>query len=201
MEDYRLDQSGQEVQNILDGAAMQSDLTAENDRAELAEQGLQGNIDIEERDRKAADVTLQGNIDAEEVRAKAAEKQNADDIDALEEKIPSGASSSNKLATAGDISSLDAAIESILLLIPSAATSLNKLTDKSYVDSSIATATATFRGTYNLVNDLSLTISATHAQIATALGGAVSGEDNNGYAFVQVPTSDATPTQIAKTER
>ena len=341
---------------------MQSDLTAETERAELAEQTLQGNIDIEERDRKAADLTLQGNIDAEELRAKAAEKQNADDIDALEEKVPSGASSSNKLATesyvddsvatatatfrgtynlvsdlnltvdateqqiatalaldistadnndycfvqvptssetpteikeidrykfngtawsfeyklnnsgftaaqwaainsgitSGDVtklaalptnaelttllngkqdvltfdnvptegsshpvksggvysaiddektarenadSSLSSAIEAILLLIPSAATSLNKLADKAFVNSSIATASATFRGTYNLVTDLSLTVSATHAQIATALAGAVSDEDNNDYAFVLIPTSDATPTQIAKTER
>jgi hypothetical protein len=36
MEDYRLEQSGQEVQHILNGAAMQTDLTAENERAELA---------------------------------------------------------------------------------------------------------------------------------------------------------------------
>lgn len=362
MEDYRLEQSGQEVQDILNGAAMQVDLTAEIERATEAEQTLQGNIDIEERDRKAADLTLQGNIDAEELRAKAAEKQNADDIDALEEKVPSGASSSNKLATesyvddsvstatatfrgtynlvsdlhltvnateqqiatalalaistadnndycfilvptfsetpteikeidrykfngtawsfeyklnnsgfttaqwaainsgitSGDVtklaalptnaqlttllngkqdvltfdnvptegssrpvksggvysaiddektaretadSSLSSAIEAILLLIPSAATSLNKLADKAFVNSSIATASATFRGTYNLVTNLSLTVSATHAQIATALAGTVSDEDNNDYAFVQIPTADATPTQIAKTER
>ena len=48
MEDYRLDQSGQEVQDILDGAAMQSDLTAETERATEAEQTLQDNIDAEE---------------------------------------------------------------------------------------------------------------------------------------------------------
>lgn len=93
------------------------------------------------------------------------------------------------------------AIEAILLLIPSSASSLNQLADKAFVNSSIATASATFRGTYNLVSDLNLTVSATHAQIGAALAGAVSNEDNNDYAFVQVPTSDATPTQIAKTER
>ena len=102
---------------------------------------------------------------------KAAEKQNADDIDAIEAVIPETASSENKVANKeSEINSLSAAIEAILLLIPSAATSLNKLADKAYVNSSIATATATFRGTYNLVNDLGLTTSATHAQIATALG-------------------------------
>ena len=142
MEDYRLEQSGQEVQNILNGAAMQVDLTAETERATEAEQ------------------TLDGKIDTEKGR-----------IDALEEKIPSGASSSNKLAT------------------------------EEYVDDSVATATATFRGTYNLVSDLGLTVDATEQQIATALAGAISTADNNDYAFVQIPTSDETPTEIAEIDR
>jgi hypothetical protein len=162
---------------------------------------LQSDIDGEEARAKAAELAIQGNIEAEETRAKAAEKKNADDIDAIEAVLPESASSENKVATESEINSLSAAIEAILLLIPSAATSLNKLADKAFVNSSIATATATFRGTYNLVDDLGLTTSATHAQIATALAGAVVDEDNNDYAFVQIPTSDATPTQIAKTER
>jgi hypothetical protein len=153
MADYDLTQTGQEVQDILDGAAMQTDLTAETERAELAEQ------------------TLQGGIDAEETRAKAAEKQNADDIDVIEAKIPAGASDQNQLA------------------------------DKEFVNNSIATATATYRGAYNLVNDLGLTVGATHEQIATALAGAISTADNNDYCFVQIPTANAAPTQIASIER
>ena len=153
MADFDLTQTGQEVQNILDGAAMQTDLTAEVDRAELAEQ------------------TLQGNIDIEATRAKAAEKQNADDIDVIEGKIPAAASDENQLA------------------------------DKNFVNSSIATATATYRGAYNLVSDLSLTVDATHEQIATALAGEISTADNNDYCFVQIPTSSETPTQIASIER
>ena len=153
MADFDLTQSGQEIQNILDGAAMQTDLTAEIERAEQAEQQLQSNIDIEE------------------TRAKAAEKQNADDIDVIEGKIPAAASSENQLA------------------------------DKAFVNSSIATATATYRGAYNLVSDLHLTIDATEQQIAAALAGAISTADNNDYCFVQVPTADATPTQIAAIER
>ena len=153
MADFDLTQSGQEIQNILDGAAMQTDLTAEIERAEQAEQQLQGNIDIEE------------------TRAKAAEKQNADDIDVIDGKIPAAASSENQLA------------------------------DKAFVNSSIATATATYRGAYNLVSDLHLTIDATEQQIAAALAGAISTADNNDYCFVQIPTADATPTQIAAIER
>ena len=153
MADFDLTQTGQEVQNILDGAAMQTDLTAEVDRAELAEQILQGNIDIEE------------------TRAKAAEKQNADDIDVIEGKIPAAASDENQLA------------------------------DKNFVNSSIATATATYRGAYNLVSDLSLTVDATYEQIAAALANEISTADNNDYCFVQIPTSSETPTQIASIER
>ena len=59
MEDYRLEQSGQQVQDILNGAAMQVDLNSEVERATEAE-----NI-------------LDGKIDAEEERAKVAEKANA----------------------------------------------------------------------------------------------------------------------------
>ena len=178
MADYRLSQSGNEVQEILNTATPQSDLTQETQRAEQAEQALQGNIDIEERDRKAADVTLQehidtvsGNITAEETRAKAAEKTNADDIDVIESKIPAAASDQNQLA------------------------------DKAFVNSSIQTATAEFKGTFNLVSDLHLTIAATRLQIAAALPNVIQSANNNDYCFVQIPVADATPTVIASIER
>lgn len=92
-------------------------------------------------------------------------------------------------------------IQAILALIPAQASAQNQLADQAFTNSSISTNTATFRGTFNLVSDLSLTISATEAQIGTALASAVTGEDNNDYAFVQVPTSDATPTEIAHIDR
>lgn len=95
---------------------------------------------------------------------------------------------------------LQQAIESILLLIPSAASALNQLADKSFVNSSIATASATFRGTYNLVSDLHLSVSASHQDIATALASVVATADNNDYCFVQIPTSD-TSSDIRVTER
>ena len=96
---------------------------------------------------------------------------------------------------------LSDAIESILLLIPSAASSLNKLVDLATMNSSIATATASFKGTYNLVSDLHLSVDATHAQIAAALDALSLDADNNDYAFVQVPNTDTAPTEIKKTER
>ena len=182
MADYRLPFTGEQVENILTNATPQSELTQETERAQGAEQALQGNIDTEERDRKAADNQLQQNIDAEqqariddvdaeETRAKAAEKQNADDIDVIEGKIPAAASPSNQLA------------------------------DKAFVNSSIATATATYRGAYNLVSDLHLTISATEADVATALAASIQTADNNDYCFVQVPVANDNPTEIARVDR
>ena len=97
--------------------------------------------------------------------------------------------------------SAKADIDAILALIPSDASSANKLADKAYVDNSIATDSATFRGTYNEVSDLELTPAATRTEIATALASAVSTADNNDYAFVQIPTDASTPTEIARIER
>lgn len=101
----------------------------------------------------------------------------------------------------GETEALDGRLDDIEEVIPSAATSSNQLADKSFVNSSISTATAEYQGSYNSVSDLELTTSATHAQIATALGTEISGADNNDYCFVQIPTADATPTDIAKVER
>ena len=148
-----------------------SALDAEIERAQAAEQALQGDIDAEVTARQNADTTLQGNIDAEETRARAAEQANATAIAGIEAKIPADASAQNQLA------------------------------DKSFVNSSVATATATFRGTYNEVTDLHLTTDATRANIATSLASTIQNADNNDYAFVQIPTSDATPTVIARVER
>ena len=162
----------------------------------------------------------------------------------MAEKIPSGASSSNKLATASDVnakytkpgtgipktdladgvkSSLDKAdaaapqsitynktevdgkVDAINAKIPSEASSSNKLADKAFVNSSIATNTATFRGSYNLVSDLGLTTSATQQQIASAIATKLAAlsivPDNNDYVFVLVPTATATPTEIARVDR
>jgi hypothetical protein len=171
MENYRLTQTGEEVQGILNGAAMQTDLTAEVERAEGAEQTLQGNIDEEERRAKAAEEVLSGAIGDEELRAKAAEEYLGDAIDGINAKIPAAASSENKLA------------------------------DQDFVNSSIETATATFRGTFNLVSDLHLAVDATHAQIATLLGTVIAEADNNDYSYVLVPTSAQTPTEIASIEK
>ena len=91
--------------------------------------------------------------------------------------------------------------EVIAPLIPAQASGSNQLADKAFVNSSIATATATYRGNYNLVSDLELTVSATEQQIVAALATAISTADNNDYCYVAVPTADDTPTEIARIDR
>ncbi len=216
MADYRLTQSGDEVQNLLDQVTpnqqaiegLQSDkvdkvegkgLSDENftevEKTKLGNLPTQSELNTElgkkativslgeeTEARESADQTLQQHIDAEETRAKAAEKQNADDIDAEE-------------------AARIAADNAINEKIPAAASAQNQLADKQFVNQSIQTATAVFRGTYNLVSDLHLEVGATRAAIIAALGATISGADNNDYCFVQIPTATATPTEIAAIDR
>ncbi len=70
-------------------------------------------------------------------------------------------------------------IDGIAAKIPSAATAQNQLADKAFVNSSIATATATFRGTYNSLAELQ----------------AVSADEND-YGYVR--TTDAAGNTIFK---
>lgn len=86
-------------------------------------------------------------------------------------------------------------------LIPAQASLNNQLADKDFVNSSITTATATYQGSYNLVSDLELTTQASHGTIEQALNTEIASADNNDYSFVQIPTSDSTPTEIASVER
>ena len=65
MADYRLSQSGDEVQEILNNSTPQADLNAETERAQQAEHQLQQNIDNEQSAREQADIQLQRNIGAE----------------------------------------------------------------------------------------------------------------------------------------
>lgn len=74
-------------------------------------------------------------------------------------------------------------------------------TVKSFINSSIATATADYKNNYNVVSDLGLAYNAAHSAIEAALGQTISGADNNDYCFVEIPTSSTDPTQLARIER
>ena len=102
-------------------------IASEADAREQADTTLQGNITAEETARKAADATLQTNINTEESERKAADTALGTRVTNIEDKIPAQASTENKLA------------------------------DKDFVNSSIATSTATFRGTFDTLGALKAT--------------------------------------------
>ena len=95
-------------------------------------------------------------------------------------------------------------ISTIQGLIPNDATTENQLASKDFVNSSISTNTAYFRGTYNIVTDLGLTTSATTSQVATALATKMASlsitPTNNDYCFVSYPNA-IDPTQFDKYDR
>ena len=104
-----------------------------------------------------------------------------------------------------DVTQIEQDIDNLEALVPAQASPQNQLADKNFVNSSIATNTATYRGAYNLVSDLSLTVSATEQQIASALATKMAAlsitPENNDYCFVQIPTANDKPTEIARVDR
>ena len=90
---------------------------------------------------------------------------------------------------------------------PAQASASNQLADKDFVNSSVATNTATFRGTYNLVVDLSLAVDATAQQVVAALAAKLAAlgvtPDNNDYVFVQVPADEdpVVPDHVERVDR
>lgn len=125
--------------------------------------------------------------------------QTGDEIQEILNQAPVDTADIAELKEAA--TSLDGRLEAVEGKIPSGASSENPLTDKQYVDDSIASASAIFRGTYNEMTDLELTTDATHADIGSALDEVIELADSNDYCFVQIPTDDETPTEIESIER
>ena len=75
-------------------------------------------------------------------------------LDNITDVIPSGATSSNKLATAQDVNTNTSAISAIEGKIPTQASAQNQLADKDFVNSSIGTNTG-----YSQISLLSFAIS------------------------------------------
>ena len=108
-------------------SALQGNISAEADAREAADEALAAKVTAEEAARKAADATLQANINTEESERKAADTALGTRVTSIEDKIPAQATANNKLA------------------------------DKDFVNSSIATSTATFRGTFETLEALKAT--------------------------------------------
>lgn len=90
-------------------------------------------------------------------------------------------------AVTSAIDSLQSAANTMMGYLPSEVTSSNKLADKAFVNSTVGTNTAIFRGTYNIVDDLGLPRTATHEQVATVLATVIITVTNNDYCFVVIP--------------
>ena len=100
-----------------------------------------------------------------------------------------GIKDSTGTITPSDVRSNTSAISTINSKIPAQASSSNQLADKEFVNSSISTNTATFRGGYDVVADLGLSRTASHTQIVLALNDEGMGADNNDYCFVYIPST------------
>lgn len=107
------------------------DLATETQNRIDADGVLQNNINAETQNRIDADNSLSDDMSTE-----ATIRQNADDL------------------LASDISNVSSRITSIEDKIPSQASSSNQLADKSFVNSSIQTNTANFRGNWNTWSDV-----------------------------------------------
>lgn len=95
-----------------------------------------------------------------------------------------GSNTSDIETLSDEVDTLESDVSTIKSKIPSEATDSNKLADKSFVNSSIATATATFRGTYDSVDDLDdITV-----------------KDLNDYAFIKVMDSSQ-PSQVKQYDK
>lgn len=122
--------------------------------------------------RHPSDTSKQDVInDLADIRAGAAKGdtavQPADIADMATESYVDGAVSDEETRATGVEGGLWDALDAIEAVIPSAASSSNQLADKDFVNSSISTNTATFKGTYDSLTEL---------QQVTAT--------NNDYAFV-----------------
>ena len=96
---------------------------------------------------------LSGEINAEKTRAQSVEGNLQTAIN-NEASTRQQAISTEAARAAGVEGALQAAIDIINGKIPAQATTINQLADKAFVNSSISTATADFKGTYNSLQEL-----------------------------------------------
>ena len=187
MADYRLTQTGDQVQSLLNQVTPNAQ----------AIEGLQNNkVDKEE-----------GKVLSDE-NFTSTEKNKLDNLPTeselnteLDKKATIVSLGEETQARQQADNTLQGNIDTINGKIPAAASPQNKLVDEQKMNSSIATATATYRGSYNLVNDLHLTVAATEADIVNALAITIVTADNNDYCYVQVPVANDKPTEIARVDR
>lgn len=77
--------------------------------------------------------------------------------------------------------------------IPDAASSLNQLADKEFVNEGFSYYSPNYRGTFEIVLDLGLSPSATHSQVATAISSKIANPTANDYCFIKIPNQTTIP--------
>ena len=154
---YQLEQTGDQVQSILNQApTTEQDLRSEITRSTNKDEQLETAIGNEVTRAEGAEGQLQTAIGNEKTRAEGVEGE-------LQTAI-----GNEKTRAEGVEGGLRTDVDAINGKIPAAASSSNKLADKDFVNSSISTNTADFKGTYSTIEELQ----------------AVLGANANDYAFV-----------------
>lgn len=151
------------LHNLKDQATAQ-DLTDEITARQNADTALQNNINT--INSKIPSTASASNQLVDNASLSAVET----DVANIQAVIPASATPSNQLADASSVSAVQESVSDIEDLIPSQASDSNQLADKDFVNSSIATNTANFIGTFESVTQL------------RAYAGTVT---NNDYAFVR----------------
>ncbi len=159
--DNLIDKLSAEVQNRISAdKTLQNNIESESKTRINKDDTLQSNIDKEKKDRVSADEQLQTSIDSESQA-----RSNADSIlsSNLDAEIQNRISECNILrndinSEAQSRSSADDAlsqrVSSVEGIIPSQANESNELADKAFVNSTIQTNTANFRGNWNTWSDV-----------------------------------------------
>lgn len=174
-------QTGQNTDKIMSQKAVTDELNLKATKSELSaainNEVLRANNTYQLKGDYATNSTvnaLQEEVDdfEEEVRNKFDEVDGTlsdldDKIDTVEGEIPTKTSQLINDSTYQTRANIDTLLLPIKDVIPIQATAVNKLADKDFVNSSISTATADFKGTYNTLEELEL-------QLA----------NNNDYGFV-----------------
>lgn len=131
----------------------------------------------------------------DEASARSDEDERLEDLIDTEALDRQNAINNLRTELEGEISPITEEITTINGKFMEGTTSSNPAAHKDFVNSSIATNTATFRGTFNVVTDLSLTELATEEEVIEALNDYFEREEivpeNNDYCFVAFPDPTA----------
>lgn len=165
---------GEEIENRQNAIEdVSEDLNSEIDRAIRAENNIKSDLNDEITRAINVENDLQLLISDEETRAKGVEASLQENVDTKQDRLTEAqlqavnSGVTNRVVSQVSINQTN--ISNIQSVIPNAASEENQLADRLFVTSSVAKDSATFRGTFNSIEELN----------------AYAGEkDNNDYAYV-----------------